>query len=745
MAQPVDFGDTIMEGGISPSTPQMSPVEDRSGEYLAAGLGEALQGVGTIFGGVLKGNQEAQSNSVLNSYRHEITTLADAVDQGGLSRQAARSRMRQKYSEFIADNPALAEDIDKLNSTLLSENGVGHVIQTGNEQAQREEKLANEAYANGWQYADGTPDTGGYVNYQNAVRASETELKAIQLRTAQRGEVSAIDQERTRVLISNMAQAGMPWVDEQIARAAKLVDEGADPAETLLKLKADIGKVTGEFSTNSSGIDIGYILEPINQRLALFEDMVTGKTTTEVMNAKIAGVKAKADYAARMDPELGSLLVMSELFGQNAGPMIQQKLTTKSVELMTKLLYGYDETSDTNSPPPDLIGTEGDINSAFTDLKEKMIAGIKEPTPKMEEEVGAIMTNTLRSIGRYGAETVKDYRAVVDFLADPAVEKWVASGKLTIPKGVQEKASRAIQEQYEGVLLPIVEETWLTQTVTASRAIPGGMVDKNVPVSEVIEPVWNGSTISFKPKAEYANDARVIGTANAMNAGENSIAGPLNTLIRAKAHMNGTTEYGKEWELFGPRLFDMEADSEKKADTGSTANDGVTLADFNEELENNYVEKFAEVVSSTADEGLSNYFNVTRSRESAGNDSAKNELSSATGRYQFLEGTWNDLIKKYPDAGLTRDGRKDGAQQEIAMRLFTRDNARVLENNSIPINGGNLYAAHFLGVGTAVEVLTSPNNTALVEILSPRTIKANPFLRGMTVSKFKAWAAKRFT
>ena len=137
------------------------------------------------------------------------------------------------------------------------------------------------------------------------------------------------------------------------------------------------------------------------------------------------------------------------------------------------------------------------------------------------------------------------------------------------------------------------------------------------------------------------------------------------------------------------------------------------------------------------------YFSAIRSAESGGNDSAKNPRSSALGRYQFIDSTWQNLAKKYPDLGLTPDGRTDPAQQERAIKAFTADNAAVLQSAGIEPTGGNLYAAHFLGADGARNVLKSDPNASVASIVGQGVVKANPFLSGMTVAQFQQWAARK--
>lgn len=141
---------------------------------------------------------------------------------------------------------------------------------------------------------------------------------------------------------------------------------------------------------------------------------------------------------------------------------------------------------------------------------------------------------------------------------------------------------------------------------------------------------------------------------------------------------------------------------------------------------------------------LSSYEQGTISRESGGNASAKNPNSSATGIAQFTAGTWAGLMKKYPELGLTANGRTDPAQSLRAFRAFTRDNENVLRQNGIEPTDGNKYAAHFLGAGGAVAALRRPDNTPMSAVVGQDVLAANPFLGRMTVGQFKQWTASKY-
>ena len=137
------------------------------------------------------------------------------------------------------------------------------------------------------------------------------------------------------------------------------------------------------------------------------------------------------------------------------------------------------------------------------------------------------------------------------------------------------------------------------------------------------------------------------------------------------------------------------------------------------------------------------YYNAVIGSESGGDPNARNPLSSATGLAQFTTGTWRRMMENYPELELTADGRADPAQARRALKAFAQENAGSLQSAGIPINGGTLYAAHFLGAGGARSVLTQPDDAQLTDILPAEVIRANPFLQGMSVGRFREWSAEK--
>lgn len=154
--------------------------------------------------------------------------------------------------------------------------------------------------------------------------------------------------------------------------------------------------------------------------------------------------------------------------------------------------------------------------------------------------------------------------------------------------------------------------------------------------------------------------------------------------------------------------------------------------------------------------------------ESAGQADARNTRSTATGIFQFLEQTWlaemNDHgaehgYARYADA-ITRgsNGRyyvNDPALRREILNLRTdpEASARMMyeftEANRVGLRStlgrepmaGELYLAHFAGLGGAREVLNADPSTPLRSLpIMSRALGANPTIANFTAGRLRAWA-----
>lgn len=154
--------------------------------------------------------------------------------------------------------------------------------------------------------------------------------------------------------------------------------------------------------------------------------------------------------------------------------------------------------------------------------------------------------------------------------------------------------------------------------------------------------------------------------------------------------------------------------------------------------------------SRIGDFDLASYKAKNRVAESGGNDRAQAGSSSATGRYQFVRGTFKQYWQKVfggseaeaERAWQTR--RFDGQVQEALMDRFTADNVSFLRRIGASLTNGNVYLAHFLGTGGAGKLLRASADTPVEQLLDAATIEANKsILRGKSASEVIAWAHRK--
>lgn len=136
---------------------------------------------------------------------------------------------------------------------------------------------------------------------------------------------------------------------------------------------------------------------------------------------------------------------------------------------------------------------------------------------------------------------------------------------------------------------------------------------------------------------------------------------------------------------------------------------------------------------------------IGRVENASGGGDVRNPNSSATGKYQFTDGTWLRNYKQTFGAGGLSDAeilakRAYGGVQDQVMRVFTQGNARFLNSIGAPETAGNLYLTHFAGQGGAAKILKAAPDTPIEQVLTADAIAANGFLKGKTAGDVIDWA-----
>ena len=135
--------------------------------------------------------------------------------------------------------------------------------------------------------------------------------------------------------------------------------------------------------------------------------------------------------------------------------------------------------------------------------------------------------------------------------------------------------------------------------------------------------------------------------------------------------------------------------------------------------------------------------------ESGGRLTARSSTSTALGPFQFIDATFLGVVRRHfaaETANLTPAQilalRTDLAFSRRAAEAFTKDNAGLLVGAGIPATFQNLRLAYLLGPGGAIKALQTNPAMPLPQLLPANVIRANPFMRPLTVSGLVARAAR---
>ena len=125
------------------------------------------------------------------------------------------------------------------------------------------------------------------------------------------------------------------------------------------------------------------------------------------------------------------------------------------------------------------------------------------------------------------------------------------------------------------------------------------------------------------------------------------------------------------------------------------------------------------------------YAQATQSIESRGQPNpwtASNKATSASGAFQFTDGTWNE---NKPAGAPARAKDATPAQQAEAFATFTQKNATALQTAKVPVTDTNLYITHNLGTTGGPRLLQADPDADARTVVGETAAKNNPrFFKG---------------
>lgn len=600
-----DYGNTIFEGELSPSVPIVQPIDDKSGQYLAQGIKATIDSTSSIlFSSDAKAARaDAAKNGLFAEIAEYTSFLADAKEQGRSTDEVSRL-LRVKSLEWVANNPNMTDEIYTFLNKMTTDNGIGGNIrketplETGNRQK------IEAATKDGWDVS--TPE--GMAAYdrqlllQNRLKQLETDIS---LATSQGRMVTAQMQNEATLTLHGIVQTGTTWVNTQIEKANQLLSGVQDPKartaiiqQTKAQIAQQLAFIGSTRSASGNAIDTSYLTAGVENIMKVWEETANGTADLAAYETALKSAEtSNLLMVYQTNPKLAMLAAMNKASPFEMTDLIR-KMDQEMINTYTKLMDGGTTNADgtvTQTKPPDLVGTVEENGLITEALKgsTKALLSDKSAPPEAIAAQGVKLSRAIGSVVAYGGNDTdaKNFMAVVDLFSDTAVGRFLESNPDMIDPGVATQAQQIIQQQYEGTVLPLINDEYETgialvyknatgaKTDPMGRVLPnsGGLQADVEELKNVIEPVWNGPGLEFKIKDEFLGDPTIRGIAKKLNS---DVASAVNRMVRTHAHLVGTTDYEKIYnEQYASRLFvapDKATDTGNEMDagkkTGQTAN-----------------------------------------------------------------------------------------------------------------------------------------------------------------------------
>jgi hypothetical protein len=567
----------------SPITPQQAVV-DKSGLIGLDFLSRAIDAGASTTVNYLENQRKIEAQQALDSAVADFATtqlkLADAVDQGAMSSQEARMRMRKNYTEAIANNPALAGELAKAQKDIVKNTGFGKIVEEGTDQEQIQLAAEKEATLAGWikphqDRAGREQSVQAYLQFKRSQDMLAQEQARVSLETAKINQGTALYNrqssriglmqkeraERSRVALGSVADAYGYKFSQDLDEIKARVDRNELSREEAVMLADQqfsvLQQATASIGADAGGDYISNLTAPMKSRYDNMRKFLTGEMSAQVLdnqNQITLGLQ-KANLLG--DPEVAKVVATSNLL-PNASTSLLPALDKAVVGIMNK--QSNPEGKNADLTPDDDEGKR-QVKAYLDILKDNMkgaTGGTLVNKGVAEPEIDTNISNVLKSVDAYSmtVENPAEYNQIVDFLASPEFGKYTTT-RGGIPADAAHNAKQVLQQQYEQQVLPLLRNRYEDVKVGGTGVNPGprGGGAQFESAATVIKPLFTGAGVSFVVNPEFAKNTRAKLEAQSLNR---EVAPVLNRLIRMSAHLGGTQDYKAVYEQNYAEIFGEE-------------------------------------------------------------------------------------------------------------------------------------------------------------------------------------------
>lgn len=563
-----DFSVDLKSQSSTPSPIQ--PVE--SVNY--APIFNFVEGMGKLFAESAKDKKkeeaEAAKMAVLQEFSRRSASIGDAVTTGQVTASAGSTHSRVLFDQFFGQYPQYHKELREIVSGFKEHGGVSEAFD--------EEKAAKDNHRNAIKAAQ----TDGIVvslsdstEYQKfAIQAHQSQIalrKETEERRKARAEIRAESAEERASLdfrdkresfesITRTAEANAPLLQIKAQDLIAKVQAGMNPQQARTEWQTLYGQWQGTLATASkyNPESIGYWKEFSNNMNKYFEEGITGKVVSEATQNAFNSSMNLAKSGILKDPETARMFAAF-----NLAPNLTDSLIRLGNEGVIKKVLQ----SVVNSAP---LGSTSDPKtaSAAKDIYNKGVEALNTNKVSDEKVEGAKreLDNTINSVMKdlsassiYGMSN-DSLKPIVTILTNPYLAKQIQEGRVSRTAG--ENAQEVIKRFYSS---PVIQQVGIKmqEPFSVSKGFLQG--EKQFKMSDVVDVSFVGEQVLFSPKETFnvnpygqVNESiqqdrrRIIDTLTPS-------ATALTQMIKMEAHLEGHTDYKKQWEdnkhVYFPNIY----------------------------------------------------------------------------------------------------------------------------------------------------------------------------------------------
>ena len=508
-------------------------------------------------------------NKVLSDVAVGITKLGTAAESGQITLTQARVQRGDLVAQAMTANPSLAAEITKISGSASTNVG----LSTGKTQAQiaQDQKVAlkKDMVEIGWVSPEASesevnelaPKLQAKLQSQENLKVLGKELTVarsqIGLETEQEAAVTRKISDKMKNEVRTIAVSEHGRIAVEVQRLNRTT--GTDTAsvqsavEQLDALEDQLrSSVSGTASAFLKQDDIDDILAGVLEPIAILKQRFNEGKASKWATFEINKSKSETDVEFLSDPINSRLSAFSRNIGQSV--LATQIVENQANRYIAPLMAGKGGT-----------GTQDVTPKTKQQSVELIKEGARQDTLKQEDQdsLSKLVSGTLKDVVTDDAQgrvnSPKDIATTIEMLADPAVNKKVASGEIVLGIDELQRAEAVIRDQYLGKLVPVTNQVLNTPSPFEGQQSIGEAFDFNIEngvlvvnfTPEAKEQIAKANVLRRESKPFPASERTilitdaaklVIDVRNSMNDMKQVVAS-ANKAARAMATLNRSTKF----------------------------------------------------------------------------------------------------------------------------------------------------------------------------------------------------------